>query len=283
VVPDRPRVALATAAGLGFTDPDEALALTALDQAGIEATMAVWDDPGVPWGDFDLVVVRSTWDYTARHGAFLEWAASVPRLANPFAVLAWNTDKHYLADLERAGVPVIETRWLEPGDPPTFFDRPFVVKPAVGAGSRDAQRYEPGETGAAAEHVARLHAAGTTAMVQPYLEEVERGGEQAVIFIGGHFSHGVRKEAMLGEARLGREERISARAPSDQALAIARYALSVLPFRSPLLYARIDLLEGDGGAPVVLEAELTEPSLFLSHDAQAPTRLADAVAVAVSG
>jgi len=72
-----------------------------------------------------------------------------------------------------------------------------------------------------------------------------------VIFIGGHFSHGVRKEAMLGEARLGREERISARAPSDQALAIARYALSVLPFRSPLLYARIDLLEGDartGGA-----------------------------------
>jgi len=178
VVPDRPRVALATAAGLVFTDPDEALALTALDQAGIEATMAVWDDPGVPWGDFDLVVVRSTWDYTARHGAFLEWAAAVPRLANPFAVLAWNTDKHYLADLERAGVPVIETRWLEPGDPPTFFDRPFVVKPAVGAGSRDAQRYEPGETGAAAEHVARLHAAGTTAMVQPYLEEVERGGEQ---------------------------------------------------------------------------------------------------------
>jgi len=159
-------VALATAAGLGFTDPDEALAPHALDQAGIEATMAVWDRPRRPWGDFDLVVVRSTWDYTARHGAFLEWAASVPRLANPFAVLAWNTDKHYLADLERAGVrssrPAGST-----GDPQhSSIARSWSSR--GGGGSRDAQRYEPGETGAAAEHVARLHAAGTTAMVQPY-------------------------------------------------------------------------------------------------------------------
>jgi len=99
--------------GARFHGPDEALALTALDQAGIEATMAVWDDPGVP-GRLRPRVVRSTWDYTARHGPSSSGRPR-SRASRTLRVLAWNTDKHYLADLERAGVPVIETRWLEPG------------------------------------------------------------------------------------------------------------------------------------------------------------------------
>jgi len=43
------------------------------------------------------------------------------------------------------------------------------------------------------------------------------------------------------------------------------------------LYARVDLIRGDHGAPVVLELELTEPSLFLAQAAGSAERLAAAI------
>jgi len=115
--------------------------------------MAVWDDPGVPWGDFDLVWCAARG--TTRHGTGLPRVGGLgPAPREPLRVLAWNTDKHYLRP-RASGCAGHRDPLARAGGPATFFDRPFVVKPAVGAGSRDAQRYEPGETGAAAEHVAR--------------------------------------------------------------------------------------------------------------------------------
>ena len=37
--------------------------IEALAARGVDASPAVWDDDGVDWAHFDLVVVRSTWDY----------------------------------------------------------------------------------------------------------------------------------------------------------------------------------------------------------------------------
>ncbi len=45
--------------------------------------------------------------------------------------------------------------------------------------------------------------------------------------------------------------------------AIVEAALKLL---SPLLYARVDLVESEDECPGLLELELTEPSLFLHHD-----------------
>ena len=106
----------------------------------------------VDWSSFDLVVVRSTWDYPARRAEFLQWAATVPRLANPLDVLTWSSDKHYLHELAAAGVAVVDSTFIEPDDDPTVIaavlgsaslkEGGFVVKPAVGAGSIDAGRYD---------------------------------------------------------------------------------------------------------------------------------------------
>ncbi len=109
------RIALATCAELPELDPDEQLLLEPLRALGIDAQPAVWDDAAIDWTAFDLVVIRSTWDYTARRDEFLAWAGSVPRIVNPAPVLAWNTDKHYLNDLAKGGVPVVPTVWLDPG------------------------------------------------------------------------------------------------------------------------------------------------------------------------
>src|SRR3990172_10429362 len=183
------RIALATCAALPDLDPADRLVVEPLRALGSEVVPAVWDDPSTDWANFDLVVIRSTWDYTARRDAFVAWAKSVPRLVNPAEIVAWNTDKRYLADLAAAGLPVVPTDWLEPGQP---IDLPasgvHVLKRAVGAGSVDAARYSlhnAHEAALARAHAHRLLAASQTVMVQPYLQAIEEHGEAGLVFLGG--------------------------------------------------------------------------------------------------
>jgi glutathione synthase/RimK-type ligase-like ATP-grasp enzyme len=278
-----PRVALATCAEVAEGDEDSPALMRALAARGVEARPAVWDDASVDWAAFDLVVVRSTWDYAERRDAFLAWAASLPRVLNQLQVLRWNTDKHYLAEFERAGVPVVPTRFLEPGQPFEAPARRFVVKPAISAGSRHSASYEPDQAGEAGEHVARLHAMGRTMMVQPYLKGIDSGGETALVYLGGAYSHTVRKAALLqpgqppGDA-LYLEEQLEPAEPSEAERAVAEAALRAAP--DGLLYARVDLVQ-DVGTLIVLEVELTEPSLWLGYAQGAADRFADAIAGAL--
>jgi glutathione synthase/RimK-type ligase-like ATP-grasp enzyme len=271
-------VALATCAEVPNGD-DEAPPLTAaLAQRGVEAVPAVWDDPAEDWTRYDLVVIRSTWDYPDRRDEFLRWAESLPYVLNPAEVLRWNTHKQYLGYLVSDAVP---SRLVAPGEPFTPPEAEFVIKPAVGAGSIGAARYDPGDERSIA-HVAELHAAGKMVLVQPYLEAVDEQGETAVMYVGDEFSHAVRKEPLLARgaapgAGLYLEERLRATEPSADELALGERALDALPFpRSRLLYARIDILPG----PLVLEVELTEPSLFIGYADGAPERFADAIVAA---
>ena len=245
-----------------------------------------WDAPDADWGTYDLVVIRSTWDYTERLPEFLTWAASVPRLANPADVLAWNTDKAYLVDLAAAGVPTVPTEFLTASDALVIPDaEQFVLKPSVGAGSMGAEKFAAHETAAAERHLARLVEGGATAMVQPYLDRVEVEAETGIIVIDGVVSHAIAKSAMLVVSELDRSglfraEAIEAREPDADELDVARAALEVasahLGLAGPLLYARVDVLPTRDG-PVVIELELTEPSLFLSTAPGAADALAEAI------
>ncbi|HEY8135064.1 MAG TPA: hypothetical protein VIF08_03420 [Candidatus Limnocylindrales bacterium] len=278
------RIALATCAALPDLDPDEQLLLEPLRALGVDVQPAVWDDEAVDWASFDLVVIRSTWDYTARRDEFLAWAESVPRLVNPARVLRWNTDKHYLQDLASAGVPVVPTDWLESGNavilPATGR---HVLKPSVGAGSVDAALFDLAvaeQAGLARAHAERLVAAGQTVMVQPYLELIERHGETALIFYGGQFSHAAAKGAMLVSqtemvAGLYKAELIKPRDATAAEIEIARAALSAAPIAAEeLAYARVDFIPAADGSPLVIELELTEPSLFLGQAPGSAERLA---------
>src|SRR5699024_6464630 len=109
-----PRVLLASRAGLPSAAADEACLVGALTDLGVSAEWVAWDDPEVDFAAADLVVLRSTWDYTARHTEFVKWCESVPRLANPAHVVKWNTDKSYLVDLAARGADVIPTELVGP-------------------------------------------------------------------------------------------------------------------------------------------------------------------------
>jgi glutathione synthase/RimK-type ligase-like ATP-grasp enzyme len=282
----RPVVALATCRALPDLDPDDRLLLEPLSRAGVDSVAAVWDDPSVDWAAFDLVVPRNTWDYALRRDEFVAWARAVPRLANPADVVAWNTDKRYLRMLALDGVPVVPTTWVAPGDawtPPASGE--WVVKPAVSAGSRDTGRYDcvdPSLRALAAAHVGRLQAAGRLVMVQPYLSTVDTYGETGLLFIHGVYSHAIRKGPMLvgpdgGRVELYAQEHITPRKPSAAELSVAEAALRAVPGGgSRLLYARVDMFDG-GGGPVVVEVELTEPSIFFRTAPGSAERFAAAV------
>ena len=276
----RRRVALATCAALPDLDEDGPALREALAEVGVDASPVRWDDPAADWDAYDLVVVRSTWDYTRRHGEFLAWAASVPRLANPASVLAWNTDKRYLIDLATAGVPIVPTAFVAPGQtytPPAY---EHVVKPTVSAGARDTVRFAAGADSRA--HAAALMAAGRHVMVQPYQAAVDEVGETAVLFFRGEHSHTARKGPVLA-AGAGRPDDVSitSREASAGELAVARLALAAVPVALQsavgLLYARVDLVPGPDGTPLLIELELTEPSLFLGQSSGSADRFAAAI------
>ncbi|MCG6118960.1 MAG: hypothetical protein MEQ07_12375 [Aquimonas sp.] len=279
------RIALATALAALDLDDDLPPLRAALDRAGIHHETLAWDDVTVSWARFDAVLLRSTWDYTQRLPEFLAWCervAACTRLLNPLEVVRWNTDKRYLGELAGKGLPVVASHYIAPDQAADDFPAwpEFVVKPCVGAGSRDTQRYRESERTAALEHVRRLQAQGRHVLVQPYLAQVDSAGETALLFFGGRFSHAIRKGALLkpgeGPTRaLFAPEHISAREPSALEMAAARKVLAALP-ANPLLYARVDLLPSPEG-PQLLELELTEPSLFLGTAAGSADRLAQAL------
>jgi hypothetical protein len=288
------RVALVTAASARHLDEDLPPLESALVDAGLAAAITIWDDPDVDWGAFDLVVVRSVWDYVPRREQFLAWAErveAVTRLANPVPVLRWSTDKRYLRDLQAAGVPVVPTVFLEPGDPvhvPPTTD--VVVKPAISAGSADTDRYPPDRRDQAATHIRALLDSGRVVMLQPYLGGVDRQGETACVYFGGSYSHAFRKGAILQPGGMAfveglyAAEDISPRLATDEERRVADAALDAVPGgRAQLLYARVDLVPGPDGGPVVLELELAEPSVYVEQSPGAQARFASAVLDLLAG
>ena len=287
-----PAVALVTAHAARELDADLPALVAAFAAAGAAAEIAVWDDPRVDWSRFDMALLRSAWDYTERLPQFLAWVgrvAAVTLLLNPPPVVRWNSDKHYLRDLATAAVPVVPTTFVDPGAEPAAALAQFlaeqscaelVVKPAVGAGSRDARRHARAHTGEILAHLRPLLAAGRSMMLQPYLERVDRDGETALMFIEGRFTHAIRKGALLpagapSTAGLFAPETITARIPAADEMKVAERAMGQVPFPQ-LLYARVDLIRDTAGEPRVLELELVEPSLYFGYSPATAARFVSA-------
>jgi hypothetical protein len=276
-----PAIALVTARAARELDEDLAPLFAILSGAGAAVRVVEWDDAQIDWSQFDLALLRSTWDYSTRLPEFLDWAEHASKstlLLNPMPVVRWNTDKHYLAELQQADVRTVPSSFVEPGESASramneflvqHAASEFVIKPAVSSGARDSQRYGRRELGAAILHIQRLQDAERSIVVQPYLDRVDADGETALIYFAGRFSHAVRKGPLLrrgaGPTRaLFAAEHISARVPKLDEMRTAERALGAVPFATPL-YARVDLIRDADAAPCVLELELTEPSLFFAH------------------
>ena len=281
----RARIAIATCADHSQLVPDDRPLLAALELRGIEAVPAVWDDGELKWERFDGCLIRSTWDYHEKHEAFLAWARGVTEqvpLFNSHELVAWNFEKGYLRELAAAGVPTIPTRWLERGDHHQLEAlltaegwEEAVLKPAIDLGARNLRRVRVGD---ATDQVALEELlASHDVMVQPFLPSIEAEGELSLVYIGGRFSHAVRKLPRDGDFRVqpswGGNVQAADAAPAE--IAIGKLALARLPAQP--LYARVDLVRGPAGESFLIELELIEPLLFFDQHPPAIEFMADAV------
>jgi hypothetical protein len=264
-----PRIVLAGCPALPEGDGDDTELVAALRQRGLHARWLSWDDPEALRAD--LVILRAAWDYIDRLEEFLDWSNRVANLLNPPPVVAWNTDKRYLAALADAGVPTVPSKFFAPGEPVRLPKGEVVVKPSIGAGSVGAQRFT--EPRAAREHAATLQDAGSTVLVQPYDPRVQ-DGETALVFLSGEQSHAFTKGPMLPPAGQRpvfdpsgtyAEESLTAADPDFELWDIGFAALDAAAdylniSATDLLYARVDVIGGPDD-PRLLELELVEPSL----------------------
>jgi hypothetical protein len=264
-------------------DPESGLLVTALAARGLHAGLVAWD-AAIDWSATPLVALRTPWDYVQRHEQFLGCVreiAAVTTLVNDASLVAWNIHKRYLAELEQAGVPVVPLAVVPKGADAaardaarTAFGSQIVIKPAISAGAYGTIRVDAASE-RAREHLARLVGEGD-ALVQPYLAEVE-AGEVSLMFFGGAFSHAVRKVPAGGDFRVHAEYggSVEVVSPTGAEQDVATAALRAAP--AAATYARIDLVTtGDG--PLLMEAELIEPELFLPFDPGAAARFAGVLA-----
>jgi glutathione synthase/RimK-type ligase-like ATP-grasp enzyme len=249
---------------------------------GIDAQAPVWHDPSVKWETFDLIVMRSPWDYSLRTEEFLVWLDSLPaeRVMNPPALIRWNLDKRYLSDLEAQGVAVIPmtvaSTVAEVLAAAEKIDGRVVVKPNIAAGSWGAHLTTAADP-LLPRYASEILDAGKLVLVQPEVPEITAGDEHGLLFFGGEYSHAIAKGRILGDdgGFVGGEytEAIRPATPSAQeveaakrcsravaAIAAERGWGTIAEFGP--LYARYDIVTSADG-PLVIEAELFEPSCFL--------------------
>jgi glutathione synthase/RimK-type ligase-like ATP-grasp enzyme len=249
-------------------------------------------DP-IPWPEFadgdgyDLILPLVAWGY---HQNYSDWLALLDRLerararvANSVAVLRWNGDKAYLAELSENGVSTVPTLAFASLDEPAlasardaFGCADLVVKPAISASAYGTFRLAPGDP--FPEQVR-----GWRMLVQPWLGQIQESGEYSLIFFDGRFSHAVSKVPRPGEFRVQPEHGgiIAPCTPPGGAVDLARAALAVAPAR--LTYARVDIVVGNSGELQVIELELIEPALWLDQAPEAAGRFVRAVLAAAGG
>lgn len=247
-----------------------------------------WDDESVDWSAFDAVVIRSTWNYHQQPETFAAWIERVSMLTtlhNAPAIVRWNLDKRYLADVRSAGFPVITTTFVEHDAAlhDVDFSGDIMVKPTVSAGSNDTARFTNAADDARA-HAQRILEAGKAVMVQPYLSTIDSNGETGLLYFNGQFSHAFRKGAIFatGDAHhngLYVEEDIGERvaAAHERDLGNRVVAWIAERFGQMPLYARVDVVSTSDTTAEIMEIELIEPSLFLHTEYGAADRFARVV------
>lgn len=249
-----------------------------LTEKGLKISKEIWNDEKVEWKNYDLAILKSPWDYFDLIKDFYAWLNKIEslnlKLLNPLATVRWNTDKHYLQDIEKAGLKVTPSIFLTKGDDiklHQYFDSyktdQFIVKPAVSGGSKNTFKVTTANADEINEKLTALVEIEDF-IVQPFLKEIEEDGELSFLFFNGKFSHALVKKAAKGDFRVQATfgGTVHPQQPSDELVATAQKYID--QFAKGCLYARVD------GAMVnnefvLMELELIEPFLFLDTNQKA--------------
>ena len=263
-----------------FADKSSRLAAAGLE---VEGRSWVADED---LDSFDLVLPLLAWGYhrdvPGWRAATAGWEARGLPVRNPPSVLRWNSDKAYLGHLAGGGAPVVPTRFVHrvteealAEAAAAFGTERLIAKPTISASAWRTIVWTPGTP--------LDEGPDGAAILQPFLPTIFEEGELSLIYIGGRFTHAIRKRPRPGDFRVQPEwgGLITAHQPVPEEFAAAEKILAAI--EEPLLYARIDLARGLDGAPALMELELVEPDLYFQHDPGGGQAFVAAVTAAATG
>ena len=262
---------------------EDRLLKEALERAGFRVHRTNWDDEEFDWTSTEFIFFRTTWDYFDRYDEFAPWLEDVctkTKLINPKSLIYWSLDKHYLNDLERAGIRIPATQFIEAGDSRILAAiieeldwNEFILKPAISGAARHTYRFTKDQ---AIEHEAIFSEliAQEALLIQEFQTQILTRGEVAFMVFGGKFSHAVLKKAKPGDFRVQDDfgGTISNYQPSEEEITFVEKAFAAC--QPTPVYARIDVIWNNENELCIGEIELIEPELWFRMDDEAADRCA---------
>lgn len=280
------RVALITWAGLPKGAESEQLLLARLSEAGVGGQMVDWCDPSVDFSKFDLVVLRSCWDYHLHAQEFTDWLQRISKITpvlNAIETVLWNSNKFYLRELEAQDIAIAPTLFVSDGtrlsqDYPVRTEswQQIVVKPAISASAHKTWMFERQNMPSPVKLAELMD--GNGFLLQQFIPEIQTQGEISFVYIDGIFSHAALKRPAIGDFRVQQEHGGSSELfhPPDLLLKQANAIAEEVSQVRGSLYCRLDAIEKNGKL-ILMELELIEPELYLTL-AEPPARtFADAI------
>ncbi|MBK7129289.1 MAG: hypothetical protein IPH66_08015 [Crocinitomicaceae bacterium] len=265
---------------------EDSLVLDALHQKGIHAIKKDWADPDFDWTSTRFALFRTTWDYFHRFSEFDVWLNQVhhsTKLINSYDLVRWNMDKHYLHDLEKKGIPIVHSYFVEKGSEMTLqqlidhtgWDQ-SVIKPAISGAGRHTYRLEPGNIFTHEEIFKKL-IENESMLIQPFQKNISEKGEVSHIVIDGIYTHSVLKKAAEGDYRV-QDDWGGTVHPYKASKKEIEFAENAVRACSPVpLYARVDVMWDNDDQLALCELELVEPELWFRKNPKAAELLADAI------
>ncbi|MFK7783685.1 MAG: RimK family alpha-L-glutamate ligase [Crocinitomicaceae bacterium] len=255
----------------------------ALERLGYNVHRTNWDDKQFDWSTTNYIFFRTTWDYFDRYEEFAPWLEEVctkTKLINPKDLIYWSLDKHYLRDLDQAGVHIPNTLFIEKGDSRSLSEiiesihwQEFILKPAISGAARHTYRFTKDES---AKHEAIFSEliASESMLIQEFQTQILTKGEVAFMVFGGKFSHAVLKKAKAGDFRVQDDfgGTIEIYHPNEKEIAFVEKAFAAC--NPTPIYARIDVIWDNDDQLCIGEIELIEPELWFRLDEQSADRCA---------
>ena len=265
---------------------EDGLVLNALKQKGLKAIRKSWSDPDFDWQTTKSVIFRTTWDYFDRYEEWKEWLEETSKktqMINPYSLIKWNMDKHYLGDLQQRGINIPETIFIETGSSTTLkqeFEKhgwtEAILKPCISGAARLTYRISQENLEEHEKQFQKL-IAQEAFMLQPFQHNVLSEGEVSYMVMGGQFTHAVLKKAKPGDFRV-QDDFGGTVHDYSASLDEISFAESVVAACDPQPnYARVDVIIDNHGQLAVIEMELIEPELWFRMNPQAAEILAESI------
>ncbi len=259
---------------------------SALEAKGLTVARTYWDDPSFDWTQTRCIVFRTIWDYFERFEEFMQWLEQVKgqtQLINPFELITWNIDKHYLADLQGKGVPIIPTHFVDKGKEESLQEicnkknwKDVVIKPAVSGAAFHTYKIMAAEV-SQNESLFKQLTKERDMLVQPYISTITHKGEASLMLFNGKYTHAIRKKAKSGDFRVQDDfgGTVHPYTPTTNEIELAYKAFAACAFMPA--YGRADMVWDEDGNPLISELEIIEPELWIRNNPASAHTLAEGI------